>query len=146
MARSYAEAEPVFKKAIALDPAYANPRKHLGMVCFKTNRPEEARQHFLKAIALNPNYVAAMLGMACLLASEDKTDEALAYVEQVIGKGSTSEQREGDKDAKSRRPKATSDRGSTFEQLERDEDLAPLRALPAWKELMKKHFPDKVKD
>ena len=25
-------------------------------------------------------------------------------------------------------------------------DLAPLRALPEWKALMKKHFPDQIKD
>jgi len=132
--RRYAEAEPVFKKAIALDSMLANPRKHLGTVCFKTNRPELARQNFLKAIALNPNYAGAMLGMAYLSAEalakadapasakDSAGKEALDYVEQAIGKG------------------------STFEQLELDEDLAPLRALPQWKELMKKHFPDKVKD
>ncbi len=122
--RRYAEAEPVFKKAIALDPAYANPRKHLGMVCFKTNRPEEARQNFLKAIVLNPNYAPAMLGMAYLLHSEGKTDEApeksgqaFGYVEQAIAKG------------------------TTMEQLEKDEDLVPLRAQKEqWDTLMKKHF------
>jgi tetratricopeptide (TPR) repeat protein len=122
MTRRYTEAEPVLKKAIALDSTYANPRKHLGMVCFKTNRPDEARQHFLKAITLNPDYAGAMLGMAYLFASEGKTEEALGYVEQAIGKG------------------------ITFEQLQSDEDFAPLRALPEWKALMKKHFPDKVKD
>jgi len=118
----FAEAEPVLKKAIALDSTFANPRKHLGMVYFKTNRPYEARQNFLKAIELNPNYTPAMLGMAYFLASEGKTAEALDYVEQAIGKG------------------------ITFEQLETDEDLAPLRALPEWKVLMKKYFPNQVKD
>ncbi|MBL7810051.1 MAG: tetratricopeptide repeat protein [Saprospiraceae bacterium] len=120
--RRYAEAEPLLKKAIALDSTLANPRKHLGMVYFKTNRPDEARQNFLKAIALNPNYAAAMLGMAYLLFSEGKTAEAIGQVEQAIGKG------------------------STFEQLESDENLAPLRALLEWKAMMKKHFPEKVKD
>ncbi len=132
--RRFAEAEPVLKKAIALDSTFANPRKHLGMVCFKTNRPEEARQSFLKALELNPDYSGAMLGMAYLSAEVlTKADaptyakasagkEAIGYVEQAIGKG------------------------STFEQLETDEDLAPLRALPEWKELMQKHFPNQVKD
>ncbi|MBK8566587.1 MAG: tetratricopeptide repeat protein [Saprospiraceae bacterium] len=115
--RRFAEAEPVFKKAIALDSTYANPRKHLGMVCFKTNRPEEARKHFLKAIALNPNYAPAMLGMAYLLHSEGKTIEAIGYVEQAIGKG------------------------AAMEQLEKDEDLAPLREQKEqWEALMKKYF------
>ncbi|MEQ1744942.1 MAG: tetratricopeptide repeat protein [Saprospiraceae bacterium] len=118
----YDEAEPIFKKTIALDSTFANPRRHLGMVCFKTKRPNEARQNFQKALALNPNYAPAILGMAYLLAAEGKTTEALGYVEQTIGKG------------------------AAFQQLETDTDLAPLRALPEWRELMKKHFPDKVKD
>ncbi|MBL7797417.1 MAG: tetratricopeptide repeat protein [Saprospiraceae bacterium] len=130
----YAEAEQALQKAIAINPTFANPRKHLGMVFFKTNRPDEARQNFLQAIALNPNYAGAMLGMAYLSAEAlAKADapasakasagkEAIGYVEQAIGKG------------------------STFEQLEADEDLAPLRALPEWKTLMKKHFPDMLKD
>jgi hypothetical protein len=63
-----------------------------------------------------------MLGMAYLLAAEGKIEEAIGYVEQAIGKG------------------------ATMEQLEKDEDLALLRALPEWKALMKKHFPDQVKD
>ena len=115
----YPEAEVVLKKAIALDSAFANARKHLGMVCFKTNRPEEAKQSFLKAIALNPNYVPAYLGMAYLLHSEGKTEEALGYVEQAISKG------------------------STFEQLESDKDLVQLRATQEWKTLINKHFPEK---
>ncbi len=120
--RRFAEAEPVFKKAIVLNSAFANPRKHLGMVYFKTNRSDEARQNFLKALELNPKYAAAMLGMAYLLFSEGKTTEAIAYVEQAIGKG------------------------VILAQLEKDEDLAPLRAMPQYKVLMKKHFPDQIKD
>jgi tetratricopeptide (TPR) repeat protein len=118
----FANALPVLKKAIALDTTFANPPKHLGMVCFKTNRSREAGQNFQKAIELNPNYAPARLGMAYLLHSEGKTTEAIGYVEQAIGKG------------------------STFGQLEKDEDLAPLRGLPEWKDLMKKYFPDQVKD
>jgi len=120
--RRLAEAEQTLKNAIALASTVANPHKHLGMVYFKSNRPKEARQSFLVAIELDPNYAAAMLGMAYLLAFEGKTTDALGYVEQAIGKG------------------------VTYEQLEKDEDLAPLRALPEWKALMKKYFPDKVKD
>jgi len=131
-AQRFEESESVFIKAIDLDSMHAVPRKHLGMVCFRTNRPEEARQNFLKSIELNPNYAGAMLGMAYLLSADmsagdsskekGKTEEAIAYVEQAIG------------------------RGSTFEQLEKDEDLAPLRASPEWEALMTKHFPDKMND
>jgi Tfp pilus assembly protein PilF len=92
------------------------------MVCLKTNRPDEARRHLLKALELNPNYLPSYIGMACLLFSEGKTAEAIGYMDQAIGKG------------------------STLKQLEADDDLAPLRATPEWKALMKKHFPDQIKD
>jgi Flp pilus assembly protein TadD/uncharacterized caspase-like protein len=115
----FAEAEFAFQKATALNSTNANPHKHLGMVYFKTNRPEEARQNFLKAIALDPSYAPPLLGMAYLLASEGKTEEAVGYVAQAIGKGATPE------------------------QLEKDEDLALLRAQKEpWEALMKKYFPD----
>ncbi len=117
----YAEAEQFLQKAIALDSTVANPRKHLGMVFFKTNRPDEARQNFLKAITLNPDYWKAMVCMSYLFIAEGKTDEAIGYVEQAIGKG------------------------ATMEQLESDEDLAPLREQKEqWEALMKKYFSDKM--
>jgi hypothetical protein len=56
-----------------------------------------------------------------LLAAEGKTEEAIGYVEQAIGKG------------------------ATMEQLEKDEDLAPLREQKEqWEALMKKYFPEKA--
>ncbi len=119
---AFIEAEVALNKAILLDPSTPNQFKHLGMVYFKTKRFDEAQQSFLKALGLNPNYSPAMLGMAYVLTVEGKTTDALDYVEQAIGKG------------------------STFEQLEKDEDLALLRATAEWNSLMKKHFPDQFKD
>jgi tetratricopeptide (TPR) repeat protein len=118
----YAEAELHFKKVIELDSFDANSRQLLGMVYFKTNRHDQAKQHFLKAISLNLNNSSAMVGMAYVLAVEGKIDGAIGYIEQAIAKG------------------------STLEQLEKDEDLAQLRNTPEWKEFMKKSFPENIKD
>lgn len=118
----YPEAEVALKKAIALDSVFANPRKHLGMVYFKTNRPEKARQNFLKALEINPNYSAALLGMAYVLTTEGKNAEAITYVEESINKG------------------------STYEQLEKDEDLNSLLSTPECMALMKKYFPNQYKE
>ena len=128
----FAQAEQALKKSIALDSAFAIPRKHLGMVCYETNRLEEARQNFRKALNLEPTYTGALLGMAYVLATESKraglstkanvTMEALEYVEKAIQSG------------------------ATFKQLDTDQNIAPLRASPEWKALMKKHFPEQVKD
>ena len=125
LTRDYPEAEQYYFKALAFDSAHPILHYSMGILFFKTNRLEPARQFFLKATELNPNYAPALLGMAYLLAAEGKTEEAIGYVEQAIGKG------------------------ATFEQLEKDEDLAPLRSRDLgteWKGVMKKHFPDKVKD
>ena len=118
----HAEAETTLQRAISLNPKSANARKHLGTLHFRTGRREEARAGYEKAVELNPNYFGGYLGRAYLLAAERKTAEALEQVELAIQKN------------------------ATFEQLEQDTDLAPLRALPEWKALMKKHFPDKAKE
>ncbi len=120
--RRYTEAELVLKKAFALDSTNANIRYSLGAVYFKTNRLEEAHRQFLKTIELNPNAKLARLGLAAISYTEGNTAEAIGYVEQAIGKG------------------------STFDDLNKDEDLAPLRVLPEWEVLMKKHFPDQSKE
>lgn len=120
--QNYTEAEQYYQKAIALDSTLAVFHRQLGMVYLKTNRTEKSRQCFLKSLALNPNFSAAMLGMAYLLSAEGKTAEAIGYVEQAIT------------------------RGSKFQQLEQDKNLDSLRAMPEWKALMKKHFPDQAKD
>ncbi|MBK7305033.1 MAG: tetratricopeptide repeat protein [Saprospiraceae bacterium] len=117
LTQRYAEAESVLKKAIVLDSLFPHAHRHLGMVYFKTNRLEEARRQFLKTIELRPNAQLARLGLAAISYTEGKTAEAIGYVEQAIGKG------------------------STFDDLNKDEDLAALRALPEWNNLMKKYFP-----
>ena len=115
-------AEPFFIQATALDSTIAIPHKHLGVVYFRTGRPTAAQSSFQKALAIDPDFAPALLGMACLSMAEGKTTGAIAYVEQAIGKG------------------------IKFEQLQKDMDLAPLRATPEWKELMKNYFQDKFKD
>lgn len=118
----HAEAETALQRAISLNPKSANAHKHLATLHFRTGRLDEARAGYEKAVELNPDYSGGYLGRAYLLAAEKKTADALVQVELAIQKN------------------------ATFEQLEQDTDLAPLRALPEWRALMKKHFPDKEKD
>ena len=121
------------KKALALDSTLAPAHYQLGRAYFKTNRPADARLEFLKTIELSPKARMARLGMAWLVLAalsaegspkeEGKTTDALDWVAQAIEKG-----------------------GAPFDVLQSDEDLAPLRSLPEWNALMKKHFPDQFKD
>ena len=80
---------------------------------------ENAKKYLQKAIELDQDYESAYLGMSYVLISENNTNEAIQFVERAIQKK------------------------ATFEQLKKDEDLAPLRDLSEWNKVMKKYFPDK---
>ncbi|MBK6572186.1 MAG: tetratricopeptide repeat protein [Saprospiraceae bacterium] len=116
---SYDKAEPLFLKAISCNPKFANPKKHLGILYYRKGDYKLAKQYLLKAIELEQDYMLAYLGLAYVFTLENNPRQAIAYVEQAIAKG------------------------STLKQLEKDEDLAPLRDLSEWNEVMKKYFPDK---
>ncbi|MDX2134154.1 MAG: tetratricopeptide repeat protein [Saprospiraceae bacterium] len=118
----YAEAETALIRAIAINPESVHVHKNLGTWHFRMGHRTEAKEAFEKALALDPDHFGGYLGMAYLLQAENKHHEALQQVELALQKK------------------------ATFEQLERDTDLAPLRALPDWKNLMIKYFPDKVSD
>src|SRR5262249_23233542 len=62
------EAVGHFRKAITLDPKYAQAHVNLGVALNAQGRPAEAARHFKKAIALNPKYILAhaALGQALL--------------------------------------------------------------------------------
>ncbi|MBK8485643.1 MAG: tetratricopeptide repeat protein [Saprospiraceae bacterium] len=120
--KKLSKAEATLKKTIELDSLYYYDYYLLGLVYFKTNRLELARQSFLKAIELNTNFAPAILGVAYLLTADGKSEEALTQLEKAIQKG------------------------STYEQLEKDEDLARLRLAPEWKTFIKKYFPQQSKD
>ncbi|MBK9962807.1 MAG: hypothetical protein IPP06_16240 [Saprospiraceae bacterium] len=117
----YDEARLALAKAIALDSTAANSIKHLGTLNLRTGHLEEARIGFEHAIALDQNYNGGYLGQAYILLLQGDVNGTLAKVEYAIQKG------------------------ATFEALSNDDDLNGLRKEMKWNELMKKHFPDKLK-
>ncbi|MBK9962810.1 MAG: tetratricopeptide repeat protein [Saprospiraceae bacterium] len=117
--KRFQEAEVALIRSIALNPKFPNPNKHLGIVYFKMGQMENAKKYLQKAIELDQDYESAYLGMSYVLISENNTNEAIQFVERAIQKK------------------------ATFEQLKKDEDLAPLRDLSEWNKVMKKYFPDK---
>ncbi len=120
--KRFQEAEVALIRAITLNSKFPNPNKHLGIVYFKMGQMENAKKFLIKAIELDLDYLSAYLGMSYVLISENNTNEAIHYVEQAILKG------------------------STYEQLEKDEDLARLRLAPEWKTFIQKYFPKQSKD
>ncbi|MBK7881412.1 MAG: caspase family protein [Saprospiraceae bacterium] len=120
--KQYVESEIALKKVIALDSNFYQAHYMLGMVCYRTLRMEEANKYFLKARAINPKFRSSFIGLAYVLVANGKAIDAIGYVEQAINLG------------------------VKFEQLENDQDLKPLHAFPEWKSMLKKYFPDTMKE
>jgi protein O-mannosyl-transferase len=114
----YDKAESMYIIANTIDSTSFICHRQLGMVYFKIGLPQDARYHLGKALQLNPGYIQGLLSMACLLSSTGETSEALNFVEQAIA------------------------RGTGFDALQAEGDLAPLKVLNAWKLLMHRHFPE----
>lgn len=75
-ARRFAEAEAIYARLAAADPAAAEPRHLLGMLCAQTGRDAQALGHLREAARLAPDNPAYLrhLGHACLGA--DQAEEA----------------------------------------------------------------------
>jgi protein O-mannosyl-transferase len=149
------EAEEYYLKSLESDPTNPNPYMNLAGIYAQTDRLEKAVEYCKKCIQMDSTiggayvslgYVLASTApieavfngkkgaqleptlenyytLACILAIVKKTDEALEALEKSIQLGF-----------------------SDYDWLAKDADLVPLQTYPKWKELMKKYFPDKVKD
>ncbi|HEV8414307.1 MAG TPA: tetratricopeptide repeat protein [Bryobacteraceae bacterium] len=79
-----ARAEPAFREAIRIRPAYAEAHSNLGNVLSASGRFEEARYHFEAALRFNPNYAAARQNYALALARVNRFEEAQRQVEAEL--------------------------------------------------------------
>lgn len=119
----YTKAEAVIRKSVTLDSTNAYAYNNLGQVCRRTHRDAEAEACFRKAVAKAPNFGEPYLHLACLAGGRNESDAALQFLRQALENGCREEK-----------------------ILAQDPGLAGLRMLPEWEMLMKKHFPDKVRD
>jgi len=119
----YDEAEAMLIKAISLAPGFVGFNIALGRMYLKTGRLEDAEKTFRKELSLAPEFADVFVQLAIVAVRRQQTAQAWAHLENACKLGF-----------------------QDVDFLQSDEDLAPLRALPEWKALMKKHFPDKVKD
>ncbi len=155
----YADAESAFKRCISIDSLNVTYRMSLGYVYWATERYVEAESMFRRALQLNsdkfsrfltyemwklleshryeqaeqlyrkiiqhdPALPGAYYALACLQSIQNQVDNAFETLEQAIVKGM-----------------------NDYDWLQQTPDLAPLRErTEQWKTLMKKYFPDQVKD
>ena len=80
----YEEAMEQFRKALALDPAYAPAHVGLGNALGNLNQDEEAMEQFQKALALDPTYAPAHNSWANLLGDKDRHEEAIKHYKDAI--------------------------------------------------------------
>ena len=76
----YDQAVTEFRKALGIQPRYADIRNYLGLALLAAGHAEDAIDEFEAALEINPNFVAAMVnaGEACV-ALGDKTQAAQYY-------------------------------------------------------------------
>jgi predicted O-linked N-acetylglucosamine transferase (SPINDLY family) len=78
-----AEAEPMYRAALAADGSHAEAHFLLGVVCNTLGRPDEAIMLLERAVAGRPNHVESRHYLAVVLAGRDRLDEAAAHLEEA---------------------------------------------------------------
>ena len=118
-----AEAEQQYKKAIQVDSTYTKAYNNLGVLYGETQRYAEAEQQFKKSSQLDSTNYVVFYNLTCLQSRQNQMEQAYETLEKALKNGY-----------------------SEYERMHDDPDLAPLRSMPEWAALMKKYFPEKVKD
>jgi tetratricopeptide (TPR) repeat protein len=82
--KDWREAETSFRKAIALNPNYAEAYNHLGNALGERSETMEMIAAYQKAISLNPNYAIAYSNLGVVLDEQGKIAEAIAAHQKAI--------------------------------------------------------------
>jgi tetratricopeptide (TPR) repeat protein len=114
-ARRWQEAEPIFQELAGAAPDHAAYMGHLGLIAAHTGRVVEAEQRAAALAELSGPYLwgSSTLWRARIAAALGRQEEAVALVRASLAQGQA--------------------HGMS---LHADPDLAPLRAVPAYRELM----------
>ena len=82
--RQFADALPVWKKAVELNPDDARVHTNLGTALEETGKPEEALAEYRRSLELNEQSSQAHNNLGSILAQQGKLDEALAQFERAV--------------------------------------------------------------
>jgi protein O-GlcNAc transferase len=79
-----AEAEQLYRQALAPTPDHSDANNGLGVLLMSTNRCEQAIAHFQQAIASRPEFAAAHANLAIAFSAIGRLDEAVAACRRAI--------------------------------------------------------------
>jgi tetratricopeptide (TPR) repeat protein len=82
--RQFADALPVWRKAVELNPDDARVHTNLGTALEETGKPEEALAEYRRSLELNEQSSQAHNNLGSILAQQGKLDEALAQFERAV--------------------------------------------------------------
>jgi Flp pilus assembly protein TadD len=79
-----AEAEPLFRRVLAVNPRHADSLHLLGVIAYQTGRQDLAVDLIRKAIAINPREASLRSNLGNVLLQQGRLDEAVAYYRKAI--------------------------------------------------------------
>jgi tetratricopeptide (TPR) repeat protein len=82
--RSDDQAIKHYKRAIELDPLYAEAHNNLGNVSWRQLNAPETAVHFRQAIAIRPNFIDAHVNLALVQIDTGAVDEAISSLQQLL--------------------------------------------------------------
>jgi len=79
-----AQAEILYRKALAANPGDASSHYNLGLIAFHARKLEEAADRFAKAASIRPDYADAHANLGAAYRELGRLDEAIAPLERAI--------------------------------------------------------------
>jgi lipopolysaccharide biosynthesis regulator YciM len=73
------EAADCYRRAIELDPSFADAHCNLGSLLFNRGRRDDARRHFERTVALAPHHVEGHLNLGTLCEEDGADERALRH-------------------------------------------------------------------
>jgi tetratricopeptide (TPR) repeat protein len=107
------DAKKLYEEILRLDPGYVNALNNLSVIYMHDKEYPVARNYLEKAIRLKPGYVDPYYNMACLHAIKGDLKESMIYLEKAVFL-----------------------EPSVKDWAQKDTDLANLRQLPEFKEMI----------
>lgn len=80
----FEKAEPLFRKALQINPYEPMANSNTGLVCMRTDRPVEAEKYYLQEIRINPFYDHVYFNLGLLYYNHSRFEEGIRQWEKTL--------------------------------------------------------------